>query len=166
MKRINMLNHDDAGIATKIATVSQTSLVTFCSILSISLPIGIFSLLLTIIALLFALITSGMINSSLLSTVFYFLAFIMGIVGVYYALRIKFDKKLFDYLATSNECLINTLIDLDNALMDFNLIKSKPLATRTITERQQGTLKLVKQQIIVLVIQIMLLIGAWVSGLI
>ncbi|OCG37994.1 hypothetical protein A9G29_01250 [Gilliamella sp. Fer2-1] len=161
-----MLNHDDAGIATKTATVSQTSLVTFCSILSISLPIGIFSLLLTIIALFFALITSGMINSSLLSTVFYFLAFIMGIVGIYYALRIKFDKKLFDYLATSNECLINTLIDLDNALMDFHLIKSKPLVTRTITERQQGTLKLFKQQIIMLVIQIMLLIGAWISGLI
>ncbi|KFA59188.1 hypothetical protein A9G48_08240 [Gilliamella sp. wkB18] len=157
-----MLNHDEY----KIVTVSQTSLVTFCSLLAISLPIGLFSLLLTIIALCFGLITNGIINGPLSLTIFYFMAFIIGLINLYYFLRIQFDKRLFDYLVTCNEQLTNTLIELDNALVTFHLIKSDQLPTRTITARQQGTLRLFKQQIIVLVIQIILLINAWVSSII
>ncbi|KDN10082.1 hypothetical protein [Gilliamella sp. Imp1-1] len=89
----------------------------------------------------------------------------MGLIGIYYTLRIQFDKQLFKYLSTRNKQLANTLIELDNALLTLHLIKSNQLTKRTIIERQQGTLRLFRKQITLLIIQIILLIGAWFSGI-
>ncbi|OCG38449.1 hypothetical protein [Gilliamella sp. Gris1-4] len=158
-----MLNHDEPK---KFTTDCQTSLVTFCSLLTISLSTGLLLLIFTITALCFGLISNWMINDALPLTLFCFAAFIMGLIGIYYTLRIQFDKQLFNYLSTRNKQLSNTLIELDNALLTLHLIKSNQLTKRTIIERQQGTLRLFRKQITLLIIQIILLIGAWFSGII
>lgn len=159
-----MLSHHDSK---KLTTMSQTSFVTFCSLMALSLPIGLFSLILTIVTLCLGLVTSWGINHIHLSlTMFYLAAFIMGLIDMYYALRIEFDKRLFKYLATCKAPLANTLIELDNALVAFHLISSKQLAIRSIAERQQGTLLLFKKQLFILIMQIMLLLVAWLSGII
>ncbi|OCG19321.1 MULTISPECIES: hypothetical protein [unclassified Gilliamella] len=120
-----MLSHDDTKT---VIHASQISLITFCSLLVISLPISLFSLLLTSIALRFELITSEVINSTLSLTLFCFVALIIGLISIYYALRIQFNKQLFKYLAIRNEQIANTLIELDNVLVTFHFIKSNPIS--------------------------------------
>ncbi|MWP62895.1 hypothetical protein [Gilliamella sp. Pas-s25] len=157
-----MLSCDDTK-STKDA--NQITLVTFCSLLAISQQLNVLSLLLTIIALCFGMMASWWIGS-LLFTICCLVAFLFGLISKYYALRIEFDKKLFDYLIINVDRLPNSLTELDNALLKFNLIKSCQLPVRSISERQKGTIKLLKKQIIWLFLQILLLIGTLMSGII
>jgi hypothetical protein len=157
-----MLSCDDTK-STKGA--NQTTLVIFCSLLVISQQLNVLSLLLTITALCFGMMASWWIGS-LLFTICCLATFLLGLISKYYALRIEFDKKLFDYLIINVDRLPNTLTELDNALVQFNLIKSRQQSVRSISERQKGTIKLLKKQIIWLVLQILLLIGTLMSGII
>ncbi|SCB91935.1 hypothetical protein GA0061081_102332 [Gilliamella bombicola] len=157
-----MLSCDNTK-STKAA--NQTTLVIFCSLLAISQQLNVLSLLLTIIALCFGMMASWWIGSFLF-TICCLVAFLLGLISKYYALRVEFDKKLFDYLVINVDRLPNTLIELDDALLQFNLIKSRQLSVRSIRERQKGTIKLFKKQVIWLVLQILLLIGTLISGII
>lgn len=148
-----MFNSEDTQLTEN---TSQTALVTFSSLLIISRQLDIMSLMFTMIGLSFALIASLSASSAIL-IIGYVACFLIGLFSKYYALRIAFDKKLFDYLATKFDQLPNTLKELDDTLIQLKLIKSQTQATRSITDRQMGTLILLKKQIITLVIQTILL---------
>lgn len=148
-----MFNSEDTQLTE---STSQTALVTFSSLLIISRQLDIMSLMFTMIGLSFALIASLSASSAIL-IVSYVACFLIGLFSKYYALRIAFDKKLFDYLATKFDQLPNTLKELDDTLIQLKLIKSKIQPSRSITDRQMGTLKLLKKQITTLVIQTILL---------
>lgn len=148
-----MFNSEDTQLTEN---TSQTALVTFSSLLIISRQLDIMSLMFTMIGLSFALIASLSASSAIL-IVGYVACFLIGLFSKYYALRIAFDKKLFDYLATKFDQLPNTLKELDDTLIQLKLIKSQTQPSRSITDRQMGTLILLKKQIITLVIQTILL---------
>lgn len=157
-----MFNSEDTQLTEN---TSQTALVTFSSLLIISRQLDIMSLMFTMIGLSFALIASLSASSAIL-IVGYVACFLIGLFSKYYALRIAFDKKLFDYLATKFDQLPNTLKELDDTLIQLNLIKSKTQPSRSITDRQMGTLILLKKQIITLVIQTILLSCISIIGII
>lgn len=149
-----MLNNDNTEVS---CDVNRTSLVTFCCLLAVSKRIDSFSQLLAVLAIGIGIIISWCIGSLLL-VILCCIIFIDGVIGKYYALRLYFDKNLFDYLANNIEQMPKNLIELDRALVGLKLIKSGSLAPRSIIERQHGTLKLLKKQVIVLIVQIVLLI--------
>lgn len=157
-----MFNSEDTQLTED---TSQTALVTFSSLLIISRQLDIMSLMFTMIGLSFALIASLSASSAML-IVGYVACFLIGLFSKYYALRIAFDKKLFDYLATKFDQLPNTLKELDDTLIQLKLIKSKIQPSRSITDRQMGTLILLKKQIITLVIQTILLSCISIIGII
>lgn len=157
-----MFNSEDTQLTEN---TSQTALVTFSSLLIISRQLDIMSLMFTMIGLSFALIASLSASSAML-IVGYVACFLIGLFSKYYALRIAFDKKLFDYLATKFDQLPNTLKELDDTLIQLKLIKSKKQPSRSITDRQMGTLILLKKQIITLVIQTILLSCISIIGII
>ncbi|MBC9131343.1 hypothetical protein JMI89_02000 [Frischella sp. Ac48] len=157
-----MFNSEDTQLTEN---TSQTALVTFSSLLIISRQLDIMSLMFTMIGLSFALIASLSASSAML-IVGYVACFLIGLFSKYYALRIAFDKKLFDYLATKFDQLPNTLKELDDTLIQLKLIKSKIQPSRSITDRQMGTLILLKKQIITLVIQTILLSCISIIGII
>lgn len=157
-----MINSEDTQLTEN---TSQTALVTFSSLLIISRQLDIMSLMFTMIGLSFALIASLSASSAML-IVGYVACFLIGLFSKYYALRIAFDKKLFDYLATKFDQLPNTLKELDDTLIQLKLIKSKIQPSRSITDRQMGTLILLKKQIITLVIQTILLSCISIIGII
>lgn len=157
-----MFNSEDTQLTEN---TSQTALVTFSSLLIISRQLDIMSLMFTMIGLSFALIASLSASSAML-IVGYAACFLIGLFSKYYALRIAFDKKLFDYLATKFDQLPNTLKELDDTLIQLKLIKSKIQPSRSITDRQMGTLILLKKQIITLVIQTILLSCISIIGII
>lgn len=157
-----MFNSEDTQLTEN---TSQTALVTFSSLLIISRQLDIMSIMFTMIGLSFALIASLSASSAML-IVGYVACFLIGLFSKYYALRIAFDKKLFDYLATKFDQLPNTLKELDDTLIQLKLIKSKIQPSRSITDRQMGTLILLKKQIITLVIQTILLSCISIIGII
>lgn len=157
-----MFNSEDTQLTEN---TSQTALVTFSSLLIISRQLDIMSLMFTMIGLSFALIASLSASSAIL-IVGYVACFLIGLFSKYYALRIAFDKKLFDYLATKFDQLPNTLKELDDTLIQLKLIKSQTQPSRSITDRQMGTLILLKKQIITLVIQTILLSCISIIGII
>ncbi len=157
-----MFNSEDTQLTEN---TSQTALVTFSSLLIISRQLDIMSLMFTMIGLSFALIASLSASSAML-IVGYVACFLIGLFSKYYALRIAFDKKLFDYLATKFDQLPNTLKELDDTLIQLKLIKSKIQPSRSITDRQMGILILLKKQIITLVIQTILLSCISIIGII
>lgn len=149
-----MLNNDNTEVNHNI---NQTSLVTFCSLLAISKQIDSFSQLLTVLAIGIGIIVSWCL-SSLPLVILSCLVFIVGVLGKYFALRLCFDKNLFDYLVNHIEHLPKNLVELDEALVKLNLIKSDSVPSRSINDRQYGTLKLLQKQVIILIIQVLLLI--------
>lgn len=144
--------------------INKTTLMTFCSLLAISKPIDCFSQLLTVLALGIAIISSWWTNISLL-TIFCTVIFLIGLIGKYYALRLYLDKKLFDYLANHLEQLPITLLELDETLVNLNLIKAGSREQRTLVDRQQGTMQLLKRQLIMLIVQLLLLIVTFITGI-
>lgn len=138
--------------------INEIDMVTFCSLLALSKPLDVFSTLLTMLALTIGLLTSQ-IDLSLLVSMDCLVVFMIGLVEKYYALRIAFDKKLFAYLAKHSQQLPEQLKQLDHTLANLNLIKVIPSPTRPMTERQKGTMKILKKQSIMLGLQIIALIA-------
>ena len=150
---------------TKITKdINQTTLVTFSNILIISQRLEVFSRSLTLIAFFVGLIAGWCLNSIFLTNCS-LIIFSSGLFSQYYALRIVFDKKLFDYLATKHDQLPKVLNELDDALLQLNLIKSKQQPLRSIEDRQKGTLKLFKKQIVLISIQLILAIATVIWGI-
>ena len=147
-----------------IKDINQTTLVTFSNILIISQRLEVFSRSLTLIAFFVGLIAGWCLNSIFLTNCS-LMIFLSGLFSQYYALRIAFDKKLFDYLATKHDQLPKVLNELDDALLQLNLIKSKQQPLRSIEDRQKGTLKLFKKQIVLISIQLILAIATVIWGI-
>ena len=155
-----MVNSNKANMTENI---NQTALVTFNHLLIISQRLEVFSRLLTLIALCFGLMASWYLNSVFLTSCS-LVSFLVGLISQYYALRIAFDKKLFDYLATKYDQFPDVLDELDNALLQLNLKKSKQQPLRSIEDRQKGTLKLFKNQIVLISMQLIFAIATVILG--
>lgn len=154
-----MLSSDNIKLQSQI---NQTDMATFCSLLTVSQQLDIFSMLLTLSAVIMGLL-SGLLHFSWLMSSTCLVVFLLGIVTKYYAVRIAFDKKLFDYLANHLNQVPDVLNELDQALLKLHLIKSIRSPVRTIKQRQIGTLGLFKVQLIVLAIQLLLVVGILIS---
>ena len=142
-------------------SVTKIDLVMFCCFLSISKQINLFSMLLTTLAAFVALIH---ISLTLL-TICCLIIFILGLMSKYYAIRIDFDKKLFEYLSEHVDHLSEELLAMDKALANLQLIKPHQ-SSRTITERKKGILSLFKKQIVLFSLQICLVVFMVINAII
>ncbi|OTQ78641.1 hypothetical protein [Gilliamella apis] len=142
-------------------SVTKLDLVTFCCFLSLSKQIDIFSMLLTILAAIVALIHVSLTSL----TICCLIIFILGLMSKYYAIRIDFDRKLFVYLSEHVDHLPEELLAMDKALVNLQLIKPHQ-SSRTVTERQKGILSLFKKQIILFLLQNCLIVFMVINAII
>ncbi|MCX8602184.1 MULTISPECIES: hypothetical protein [unclassified Gilliamella] len=141
---------------TQTDNITKTRLVTFSSFLLISQRLDILSLSLSLMALFFWLLASWSIGN-LYVIILCLITFFIGLISKYYALRIAFDRKLFEYLASQSDRLPEAITELDDALGQLNLIKANQQNVRSIHERENGTMKLFKKQIAYIILQLGLL---------
>ena len=142
-------------------SVTKVDLVTFCCFLSLSKPIDIFSMLLTILAAIVALIYISLTSL----TICCLIIFILGLMSKYYAIRIDFDRKLFEYLSEYVDHLPEELLAMDKALANLQLIKPHQ-SSRTLSERQKGILSLFKRQVVLFLLQNCLIVFMMINAII
>lgn len=142
-------------------SVTKLDLVTFCCFLSLSKHIDIFSMLLSLLVVFVALLSSWAIPL----TIICLMIFILGLISKYYAIRIDFDKKLFEYLSEHVDHLPEELLAMDKALANLQLIKPYQ-SSRTVAERQKGILSLFKKQIILFLLQNCLIVFMVINAII
>jgi len=84
---------------------------------------------------------------------------LIGLIEKYYAFRVAFDADLFQNLADAANQLNERTIELDHALV---LLRLQPVdkQARPWPLRSQGALKLLRQQVLFLALELMLLLGA------
>ena len=143
-------------------TMAKIDLVTFCSFLSLSKQIDIFSMLLSLLVVFVALLSSWAVPLIIICL----MIFILGLISKYYAIRIEFDRKLFKHLINHVDHLHDELLAMDSALANLKLIKPSQFASRTIADRQKGVLSLFKRQIILFLAQNCLIIFAVINVII
>ena len=142
-------------------SVTKVDLVTFCCFLSISKHIDLFSMLLTILAAIVALIHISLTSL----TICCLIIFILGLMSKYYAIRIDFDRKLFEYLSEHVDHLPEELLAMDKALANLQLIKPHQ-SSRTLSERQKGILSLFKRQVVLFLLQNCLIVFIMINAII
>jgi hypothetical protein len=142
-------------------SVTKIDLVTFCCFLSISKQINLFSMLLTILAAIVALIHISLTSL----TISCLIIFILGLMSKYYAIRIDFDRKLFEYLSEHVDHLPEELLAMDIALANLQLIKPHQ-SSRTLSERQKGILSLFKRQVVLFLLQNCLIVFIMINAII
>jgi len=143
-------------------SVTKLDLVTFCCFLSISKQIDLFSMLLSLLVVFVALLSSWAIPL----TIICLMIFILGLISKYYAIRIDFDRKLFVYLSEHVDHLPEELLAMDKALVNLQLIKPSQFNSRTIVDRQKGILSLFKKQIILFLLQNCLIVFMVINAII
>lgn len=142
-------------------SVTKIDIVTFCCFLSISKHIDLFSMLLTILAAIVALIHISLTSL----TICCLIIFILGLMSKYYAIRIDFDRKLFEYLSEHVDHLPEELLAMDKALANLQLIKPHQ-SSRTLSERQKGILSLFKRQVVLFLLQNCLIVFIMINAII
>lgn len=142
-------------------SVTKIDIVTFCCFLSISKHIDLFSILLTILAAIVALIHISLTSL----TISCLIIFILGLMSKYYAIRIDFDRKLFEYLSEHVDHLPEELLAMDVALANLQLIKPHQ-SSRTLSERQKGILSLFKRQVVLFLLQNCLIVFIMINAII
>ena len=142
-------------------SVTKIDIVTFCCFLSISKHIDLFSILLTILAAIVALIHISLTSL----TICCLIIFILGLMSKYYAIRIDFDRKLFEYLSEHVDHLPEELLAMDIALANLQLIKPHQ-SSRTLSERQKGILSLFKRQVVLFLLQNCLIVFIMINAII
>ena len=142
-------------------SVTKVDLVMFCCFLSLSKHIDLFSMLLSLLVVFVALLSSWAIPL----TIICLMIFILGLISKYYAIRIDFDRKLFVYLSEHVDHLPEELLAMDKALANLQLIKPYQ-SSRTVTERQRGILSLFKKQIILFLLQNCLIVFMVINAII
>ena len=142
-------------------SVTKVDLVTFCCFLSLSKHIDIFSMLLSLLVVFVALLSSWAIPL----TIICLMIFILGLISKYYAIRLDFDRKLFVYLSEHVDHLPEELLAMDKALANLQLIKPHQ-SSRTVTERQKGILSLFKKQIVLFLLQNCLVVFMVINAII
>ena len=142
-------------------SVTKIDIVTFCCFLSISKHIDLFSILLTTLAAFVALIHISLTSL----TISCLIIFILGLMSKYYAIRIDFDRKLFEYLSEHVDHLPEELLAMDIALANLQLIKPHQ-SSRTLSERQKGILSLFKRQVVLFLLQNCLIVFIMINAII
>lgn len=142
-------------------SVTKIDIVTFCCFLSISKQIDLFSMLLSLLVVFVALLSSWAIPL----TIICLMIFILGLISKYYAIRIDFDRKLFVYLSEHVDHLPEELLAMDKALANLQLIKPHQ-SSRTVTERQKGILSLFKRQVVLFLLQNCLIVFMVINAII
>ena len=142
-------------------SVTKIDIVTFCCFLSISKHIDLFSILLTILTAIVALIHVSLTSL----TISCLIIFILGLMSKYYAIRIDFDRKLFEYLSEHVDHLPEELLAMDITLANLQLIKPHQ-SSRTLSERQKGILSLFKRQVVLFLLQNCLIVFIMINAII
>lgn len=86
------------------------------------------------------------------------LLLLSGLIEKYYALRVAFDADLFQALADDSRPLADKTQALDQALASLGL-QPADKAGRSWALRSQGALKLLRQQVLFVALQVVLLLG-------
>lgn len=84
---------------------------------------------------------------------------IVGLIEKYYAFRVAFDADLFHILASDPQWPTDRTAALDAALSTLGL-QPVDKAGRSWALRSQGALHLLRQQVLALIVQLVLLLGA------
>jgi hypothetical protein len=84
---------------------------------------------------------------------------LIGLIEKYYAFRVAFDADLFQNIANDANQLNDRTVDLDHALTTLGLLPVDKQA-RSWTIRSQGALKLLRQQVLFLALELVLMLGA------
>jgi hypothetical protein len=109
------------------------------------LSLGLVQLLITAhSALLLVLVVAGVV---------------LGVIEKYYAFRVAFDADLFHTLASDPQWLNDRTAELDQALGSLGLQPVDKIA-RSWALRSQGALKLLRQQVLFLAVQLLVMLGA------
>lgn len=84
---------------------------------------------------------------------------LIGLIEKYYAFRVAFDADLFQNIANDANQLNDRTVDLDHALTTLGLLPVDKQA-RSWAVRSQGALKLLRQQVLFLALELVLMLGA------
>ena len=84
---------------------------------------------------------------------------ILGLLEKYYAIRVGFDADLFHMVASDPQWLSDRTAALDDALAQLGLAPVDK-NTRSWASRSQGALKLLRQQLLFLAVQLLVLLSA------
>lgn len=111
----------------------------------LSLALGLTQLWITPVSLLLMLLVAAIV--------------LIGLIEKYYAFRVAFDADLFQNLANDASQLNDRTVDLDHALGVLGLqpVDQQP---RSWALRSQGALKLLRQQVLFLALELVLMLGA------
>lgn len=121
-----------------------------------------FSLLITITALIILVCMFFISNKIVMALSI--VIFLLGCIEKYYAIRVEFDKSLFNYLMLlKDENLTDGLKQLDEALLSLGLVKANEGQTRSLLSRQQGVMSLLKKQLLFCGIQAVVLSAAFLA---
>jgi len=84
---------------------------------------------------------------------------LLGILEKYYAIRVGFDADLFHMVASDPQWLSDRTAAMDDALAQLGL-GPVDKNTRSWASRSQGALKLLRQQLLFLAVQLLVLLSA------
>lgn len=84
---------------------------------------------------------------------------LIGLIEKYYAFRVAFDADLFQNIANDANQLNDRTVDLDHALTALGLLPVDKQA-RSWAVRSQGALKMLRQQVLFLALELVLMLGA------
>ena len=84
---------------------------------------------------------------------------LLGILEKYYAIRVGFDADLFHMVASDPQWLTDRTAAMDDALAQLGLVPVDKNA-RSWASRSQGALKLLRQQLLFLAVQLLVLLSA------
>ncbi|MFS2156236.1 hypothetical protein ACCD10_02640 [Pseudomonas sp. Pseusp122] len=84
---------------------------------------------------------------------------VTGLIEKYYAFRVAFDADLFQNLADDANQLNDRTVELDHALTTLGLLPVDK-QSRSWAVRSQGALKLLRQQVLFLALELILMLAA------
>ncbi|WP_394235901.1 hypothetical protein [Pseudomonas anguilliseptica] len=134
---------------------TEMQLLTVASLLRRGRALDQLSSVLSLVALLIGLAPLLGIQAQPLTALFCALLLILGLGQKYWALRVALDAELFQQLASRVDQLAVHTAELDQTLAQLKLQSAKPSA-RSWEERSLGALRLLRQQVLWLLAQLLL----------
>lgn len=114
---------------------------------------------LTLLCLGFGLIQLLITTPNALLLIVVVIGVLLGILEKYYAMRVAFDADLFHVVARDPQRLTDRTAALDDALGQLGLAPVDK-AGRSWAARSQGALKLLRQQVLFLAVQLLVVLSA------
>lgn len=150
-----MTNENHAKSYAKSYEINLVS--TAVSLLEQHVKIHRLSSVVTISLILLLIYFSMIQNLSLYWLYSLTLVIILGVMEIYYAMRLAFDISLLDKLQTAQSNLRDDLSELDQALITLKLLPAAK-SGRDINDRITGCFRLFKTQIALCVLQFMIVL--------